>query len=140
MIYNPTFNTLLNFDNWAQTNISDTGLRGAIDDPNNNGVQNLLEFALGLTAPSSGKLSALPRATREGNMLKITHRRAIGVSGITTIYETSNDLSNPNNWTRQTPMSEAIVPIDSDAETVTVEIVVPAGTEKIFARVKVTQE
>lgn len=66
--------------------------RGALDDPDGDGLPNLLEYALGL-APGAADSSGAPALQAVENTLTYTYRRAVA-TGLTYTVETSSDLIN----------------------------------------------
>jgi hypothetical protein len=75
------------------------GMRAAADDPDGDGVPNLLEYALG-TDPNSAASFALPavsRLTGPSSLLTLTYKRA--ASDLSYSVETSANLADPASWT-----------------------------------------
>ena len=73
------------------------GQRGATDDPDGDGLPNLLEFALGLN-PVVGDPDGLPVAAKVGDELTLTYVRA-RASGLGYEVQTTTDLAAPASWT-----------------------------------------
>ncbi|MBN8459583.1 MAG: hypothetical protein J0M04_17270 [Verrucomicrobia bacterium] len=82
-----------------QTFLANAGVpankRGPNDDPDNDGIPNLIEFGLGL-APNTPDASALPEGVSGGGNLSITYRRA--QPGLVYVVETSPTLTG-GTWT-----------------------------------------
>src|SRR5690606_31518783 len=72
------------------------GQRGATDDPDGDGIPNLLEFALGLN-PVASDPDGLPVVAKIGDELTLTYIRA-QASGVSYEVQTTNDLSAPASW------------------------------------------
>ncbi len=70
-------------------------LRGPLDDPDNDGVNNLLEFALGLPPMTH---STLPVAVNETGVLTLTYTRA-QQTHVTYTVKVSSDLGVTDPWT-----------------------------------------
>ncbi|MEY4487544.1 MAG: hypothetical protein RIQ79_52, partial [Verrucomicrobiota bacterium] len=71
--------------------------RAATDDPDADGVVNLLEFALGLD-PMSPSGTGIPACVLIGGDLTLTYTRAQPAS-VTYLVETTTDLTTPASWT-----------------------------------------
>jgi autotransporter-associated beta strand protein len=104
----------------------DAGQRGANDDPDGDGISNLLEYAVldqdpTVPNPSVGILS--------GKTLRFSKRA--DVSGLTYTIEKSSDLGIFDPWT-------AVTPTVNDASTISYTL--PDGSAQNFQRLKITQE
>ena len=71
--------------------------RAATDDPDADGVSNLLEYALGL-APMTPNSTGLPVSQISGGNLTLTYKRAVA-TGLTYTVQTTATLANPASWT-----------------------------------------
>lgn len=81
---------------------SDLGASGPLSTPANDGIPNLLKYALGLNPLANGN-GGLPRPVIEGGFLTLTITKpAYPVSGITYLVESAGQLSNPNPWSSAT--------------------------------------
>jgi hypothetical protein len=80
------------YDAWSVRTLGsvDPLIVGMIRDPDRDGLQNILEYALGLN-PANGSQAGLPVASRAGGFLTLTYQRYAG-SGVTYLVEVSNDL------------------------------------------------
>ncbi len=81
------------YDAWALRTLGTANplVAGMLRDPDNDGLFNVLEFALGLN-PASGNLTGLPAATLSGGQLQLTYTRYAGCD-LTYIVEASDNLS-----------------------------------------------
>lgn len=104
------------------------GQRGAQDDPDNDGIPNLIEFGLGLE-PNTSDASALPDGVKDGSNLTITYRRA--QPGLTYLVETSPTLTG-GTWT-----SVGVDQGTPDGNGVTTASI-PLGPNAGFLRISVT--
>jgi hypothetical protein len=93
--------------------------RAATDDPDADGIVNLLEFALGL-APMTPDSTGLPTISSNAGDLTLTYTRA-QPSAVTYSVQTTTDLTTPASWTatgvtQGTPdangLTTASVPLD----------------------------
>jgi beta-glucanase (GH16 family)/regulation of enolase protein 1 (concanavalin A-like superfamily) len=71
--------------------VSDAAITGALADPDNDGLQNLTEWALGLSATQPGNLPA--SVVNAGGTLDFTYSRSKNATGVTIKVEWSDDLS-----------------------------------------------
>jgi hypothetical protein len=130
------------FDSWASnpTQQLTAGVNdGPLDDPDQDGIVNLLEFALGGT-PMVASLQVLPKLARSGGewLFEYDRNDFSRPPGITQVVEYSNDLVT---WT------PVIIPsISSGNVTITdggsfdhVKVIIPAQGTGNFARLKVSR-
>lgn len=124
-----------------------TGGDGALGDPDQDGISNLLEYAFNLN-PRAASASGLPFAMTMTNpadgmeYLEFTYRRRIGMIGITYTIETSPDC---NSWSSSTTNYQiAAGPLatgDGVSETVTVRVlpkIGAPGNPMRYVRLRVT--
>lgn len=83
------------FDNYLISSGVPAGQRGETDDPDNDGISNLLEYALDLP-PNVSSVNGLPPGVKEPPFFTLTYRRA--KSDVTYVVEQSDDLT-PGSWT-----------------------------------------
>jgi autotransporter-associated beta strand protein len=103
------------------------GQQGAGDDPDNDGISNLVEYAIAGLDPTVGN-GALDTFT--GLTLSFTKRQPLATD-ITYVIETSPDLQSP--WT---PQVTHTAPVNTDA---IISHTLSDGPVKNFARLKVSQ-
>ncbi len=111
-------------------------LNGAGDDPDHDGIPNLIEFALSGGDPAQGGTGILPALfiTSDGgnSYLSLTIQKNTTTTGITLVSETCGDLATWN--------SNNTVIISETASTLVVRDAVPlGGSIRRFMRLKVTQ-
>lgn len=102
--------------------------RGAGDDPDHDGVVNLVEYALDLP-PNTPSAAALPRPITAAGQLNLTYRRVR--SDVTYVVQVSPDLTN-GSWT------SAGVAQGTPAPDGTTTASIPLGGGKQFLRLAVT--
>ncbi len=111
--------------------VTDANIIGPLADPDRDGLQNLAEWALGLSPTQPGAQPA--SMAKVGANLEFTYTRAKNITGVTFIVEWSDTL---NAWS-SAGVTEQIL---SDNGTVlTVRASFPAGTFSRFARLRVTK-
>ncbi len=111
-------------------------LNGAGDDPDHDGIPNLIEYALTGGDPAQGGMVTLPASslTNAGgnSYLTLTIQKNTTATGITLIAETCSDLATWN--------SNNTVIVSETASTLVVRDAVPvSGSSTRFMRLKVTQ-
>lgn len=113
--------------------LADAGIpenqRGPNDDPDGDGISNLLEYALAFN-PASANASALPTPTVVNDRLTYIYERAR--NDVTYLVETTTNLADPNSWT-----TDGVDQGTPDAEGITIASA-PLGTQRYF-RLKVTR-
>ena len=104
---------------------------GALDDPDQDKIPNLVEYALGLN-PNSASASGLPVPVQVGNNLEFTYTENIQVEDILYVPETSSNLSS---WT---PVAATQVSVVGDVRTM--KVTLPVGSGDAFIRLRVTEK
>jgi sugar lactone lactonase YvrE len=104
-------------------------------DPDHDGIQNLMEFALGLDPEQP---SALPAAlVMDGDQMEYTYTRSKAALGeVTFTVERTDSLSLPD-WTAA-DITEITPPLADNGITQTVKVTLPAGNGRRFIRLRVT--
>lgn len=106
------------------------GARGPLDDPDGDGLGNLLEFALGLAPGAADPAGAPAVGTSEPSVLSFTYRRAQPTEFLYEV-ETNTDLANAAGWTtagvnQGSPdangLTTATVPLDTGARLLRLKI------------------
>jgi hypothetical protein len=112
---------------------------GPLDDPDRDGVSNLIEFALGGMPTNSSQL-ILPKGKLVGSNWVFEYERSdVSLAAATTqVVEYGNDLIG---WTAVTipATSVGIVTITQGSPSDRVEVALPGGSKQQFVRLKVTQ-
>jgi subtilisin-like proprotein convertase family protein len=123
------------FDSWktqqfsiAQQNA--TSISGKLDDPDKDGIPNLVEFALGLN-PNQNTQAGLPVPVRVGNNLEYTYVDDYD-RDVFLFPETSTTLN--GTWTHVEPTEVSV-----SGELHTMKVTLPLGTDKIFLRLRVEE-
>ena len=111
---------------------------GPLQDPDHDGIVNLLEFTL-TGAPMVSSQAILPKPAQDGGNWVFEYDRSVASRppGTTQVVEYGDDLTG---WTAVTiPLaSSGIVVITDGATTDHVKVILPVGA-KMFARLKVSQ-
>ena len=108
---------------------------GAEDDPDADGLENLLEFHLGLD-PGTSNASVI-ETERTATTLSITYRRAKGTGGTTAGVEWSDTLAEP--WS-DAGVTEEILEDNAEDQLVKASVAITGADTKKFIRLKVTQD
>lgn len=130
---NPAFQS-----DWLATTwpgVSDPAITGPHADPDHDGLENLLEWALGLNATQPDRFQ--PDMIREENSLVFIYQRRKTAPGEATLrIEWSDTLA--DDWSETGVVSESAVSIDATTESVTARV--PAGAnDRRFIRVKIVR-
>ncbi len=104
----------------------------ALDDPDADGLKNLVEFALN-TNPEAESNAQMPVANRAGNELRFDYRSRVMLSGTQIIPEWSEDL---NAWQDMTSISTQ-QNLDTQTE-LKRAVISTVGKDKLFVRLRVT--
>ena len=104
---------------------------GTLDDPDKDGLVNLLEYALALD-PESGSVPSLPPLTPVGGNLEFTYIVDTSKTDVQLTPEMTNSLDEP--WTPATPVESAI-----NGVLHTMKVVIPANNGKAFVRLRVVE-
>ena len=126
-----TVNPDLSFTGWIDNNFSGRtvpiGLRGPNDDPDSDGLSNLMEYAIFGGDPTRG--SASPATFGDGNL--VTYYKNQDAVGLTYVLEKSSTLG--NDWVPATPLTT------DDSSEVSYTLAPPTPSTE-FIRLKVTQD
>jgi hypothetical protein len=130
------------YETWASESAQGLSVgvnAGPLDDPDRDGVSNLIEFALGGMPTNSSQL-ILPKGKLVGSNWVFEYERSdVSLAAATTqVVEYGNDLIG---WTAVTipATSVGIVTITQGSPSDRVEVALPGGSKQQFVRLKVTQ-
>jgi autotransporter-associated beta strand protein len=131
------------YSSWASTNGLDSSNNGINQDPDNDGVSNILEYVLGGN-PLSSSTSVLPTQSIVGSDLVFSYNRAdASESDTVQTVEISTDLTNWTTFATPGATSAGTVTVTengTDPDNVSVAIpLTNASNGKLFARLKVVQ-
>ena len=124
------------FANFTAVELGDPLISGDLADPDQDGLANLMEYALG-QFPKVKDIDPLSPAIT-GDHLTITYTQAKGASDVSLILEQSNDLLA---WQSEPGTFELVNCVDEAAiQRLTVRLVAPVhGTSASFIRLRVTK-
>ncbi len=126
--------TALSYADWI-SGYPELAGTGAEDDPDADGLENLLEFHLGLD-PGTSNASVI-ETERTATTLSITYRRAKGTGGTTAGVEWSDTLAEP--WS-DAGVTEEILEDNAEDQLVKASVSITGADTKKFIRLKVTQD
>jgi hypothetical protein len=104
----------------------------ALDDPDGDGLKNLVEFALN-THPENESGEQAPAVRRVGSELHFEYRQRSQLSGTMIIPEWSEDLSQ---W-HETAVITTVQALDTQTE-LKRAVITGAGNDQLFVRLRVT--
>ncbi len=129
-----TIGTELTYSAWI-SGYPGLSATGAEDDPDADGLANVLEFHLGLDPGSAN--AAVIETGRTATALSITYRRAKGTGGTTAGVEWSDTLGDP--WS-DAGVTEEILEDNANDQLVKASVTITGADTKKFIRLKVTQD
>jgi fibronectin-binding autotransporter adhesin len=123
---------------WAQANGLTVGVNdGAEQDPDGDGVANLMEFALG-GAPLVASNTILPKSTPSGNGLVFTFKRNDAAEQVLTFtVQHGASLANWQDIAVGQASDGPVVVVENDADADEVTVTIPATGASAFARLRV---
>lgn len=124
------------FQVWAASKIANAADRDALDDPDQDGLSNLIEFILDGN-PASATSNNLPTVTAQGNNLVFTYTRRDDAESLNPFVEFDADLA--DTWTTAVHGTNCTIMVtENGTNPDTVEVTIPKGSnQKLFARLKV---
>jgi hypothetical protein len=135
-----------NLESWIFPWIDDgsipSGAAGPDDDPDLDGIVNLLEYAWGLDPSSPSHLPGdpgTPRIELENGQCSVIFRKNTAATDLVFQLETSTILTDPGAWTPATHTESTISTADW-IETVRATLSTPPDTLRLFARVRVERQ
>lgn len=123
------------FTEWAVAQIGDEGARGFSDDPDGDGMSNLLEFFFA-TDPEVADADSGPRFTTFNGETLLTYRRSTTGEIGSEVIEMSSSLE-PGSF-EVMEIADPVIADQGDFELVTVAM--PVGAERQFIRIRVQTE
>jgi hypothetical protein len=117
---------------WQAARVWASASTAATDDPDGDGVQNLVEFALN-TNPESPSAAQLPQADRLQNELHFDYRQRVQLSGTQIIPEWSEDMLS---WSL-VPAADTLQSLDLQTE-LKRAVISTVGKDRLFLRLRVT--
>ena len=100
----------------------DASVSGDLSDPNNNGIPNLIEYAMD-TDPRSASTNAQPLLSTESGFICLTYRKSSSASDVTLTVQESTDRQI---WTTASVIEEILA---DDGSARVIKAKVPIGTE-----------
>lgn len=129
------------FTNFSAAELTNSSISGDNADPDADGIPNLIERRLLLNPRIPSLLNRLPSPVISAGRLRISYRRAKGLTDLVDTVEVTGNLVNSSSWS-SAPADVQLVPPVLDhgdgTETLTFEDQAAAGTPR-FMRLKVTR-
>ncbi len=105
------------FSHFTSDELADTAISGDSADPDNDGMSNLLEYALGADPKTSDSITHTPIVTVSTGLLVLTYTRPTSTTDITYVIEWSGDLQT---WSSGATVTETMSTTDNGDGTTTV--------------------
>jgi len=125
---------------WVDDESVDAGESGSGDDPDRDGIANLLEYAFALD-PSSpvhdGDNRGLPILEFTGSTMSLVYRRNLTATDLAFEVQTSTTLEQ-NSWAPATTV-DTVLDDDGEVEVIRATFTLPPGDTKRFLRVRVAR-
>ena len=123
--------------NFTAAELADSSFSGDLADPDNDGLSNLMEYALGLP-PKDPAPANRPYASVTGGYLTLTYTRAKAATDISLVVEQSNNLVN---WQSGPGYIQQVSSADEGPiQRITVQLTIPiAGAPVSYLRLRVTR-
>lgn len=123
------------FELWISETTLPAGDRGANDDPDGDGLTNLLEYALG-TRPAVSDGEKGPRIEVDGGTRRFVYQRSKTAAVSPIVIETGGELAGLSEYT---PAPDEIEVVDQ-GETERVSVRIPAGNSRLFIRLRTSAQ
>jgi autotransporter-associated beta strand protein len=137
------------YEQWtAQTMQGDAdtpGISGPLDDPDGDGISNLLEYALGLAPREALPLTlqspyqGLPVAESASSGISLVYRRNLAATDLQYIVETTHNLALPDSWHAAT-VQETILHEENGVRTLRATITLPPDNPQGFLRLRILRQ
>jgi len=126
---------------WTEDEVIPPETAGPENDPDHDGIVNLLEYAFGLD-PSSGthptEFPGTPGIELQNGEFSLVFRKNRLATDLSFVIETATTLDDPAAWTPAT-FSESTISSENWVDTIRARISLPPDTPRIFARVRVNR-
>ncbi len=123
------------FVTWQSAHTFPAGQSGPQEDPDHDGIVNLLEFFHGTDALAAGSGDPPFRIVRDLGRTHLIYQQAVGLAGVTAIYQSSPNLVK---WDT-VPGDGRVTSILETGETREITVTMPAGSNPAaFYQIKVT--
>jgi hypothetical protein len=126
---------------WTENGAIPPETTGSEDDPDHDGIVNLLEYAFGLDPSSGTRPAEFPRTPEiefQNGEFSLVFRKNRLATDLSFVVETATTLDNPEAWSTAT-FSESTISSENWVDTVRAIISLPPGTPRIFARIRVNR-
>ena len=115
--------------------VTDVNIIGPLADPDRDGLQNLTEWALGLSATQPGVQPA--SVARVGANLEFTYTRVKNVTGVTITVEWSDTLA--NDWSTTGVSAPTVLSDNGTVQQIKVTVPAGSGVARRFVHLKMTR-
>jgi len=116
---------------FTEAELGDALFSGEYADPDNDGILNLMEYAMGLP-PKVNSQANLPTMTRSNNVITMLYRKNVDAPDVALDVQVSTTLTQ---WTT-TEVFQSVIGTANGIQTVQATYNVPASTPSIFMRIR----
>jgi hypothetical protein len=117
--------------------LTDSQISGDLADPDNDQMNNLLEYALNLNPLQASDSNKLPQIETANNKLDFIYRKNLSANDLSFTIEQADNLSDTNPWYAATVLSEEILNDDGSTRLIRATLSNPEPAQKRFIRLKV---
>ncbi|CAI8266515.1 MAG: Uncharacterised protein [Opitutia bacterium UBA7350] len=106
-------------------------------DPDNDQINNLLEYAFNLNPLQSDEPSNLPQIQTANNKLDFIYRKNLNATDLSYTIMQATELKTPNPWSAASVLSEEIISDDGSTRLIRATLANPNNADKRFIRLQV---
>ena len=117
--------------------ILNTGISGNLEDPDNDSIINLLEYAFDLDPLVQSSSALLPTFATNGTTLQFTYRKNLNASDLSYTIQQKETLDSTNSWQAAQIQSQETLSQSGNTQIIRATIPLPETTPKGFLRLQI---